>query len=38
MLPGTHKYVHAKCLRRWQDTVQRRVQWKDKQDGELHLL
>ncbi|CAK0784725.1 hypothetical protein CVIRNUC_007929 [Coccomyxa viridis] len=33
---GTHKYVHAKCLRRWQDTVQRRVQWKDKQDDRAY--
>ena len=36
VIAGTHKYVHAKCLRRWQDTVQKRVQWKDKFDGGWH--
>lgn len=35
---GTQKYVHSKCLRRWQDSVQRLVQWRDKIDGTSLLI
>ncbi|CAL8462769.1 g2302 [Coccomyxa elongata] len=33
---GTQKYVHSKCLRRWQDSVQRLVQWRDKIDDRAY--
>lgn len=38
MNAGTQKYVHSKCLRRWQDSVQRLVQWRDKIDGKSPLM
>ncbi len=38
MNAGTQKYVHSKCLRRWQDSVQRLVQWRDKIDGKPLLM
>lgn len=37
MVAGTQKYVHVKCLRRWQDSVQRHMHRKDRLDGAHQL-